>query len=213
MKSKFLFIVMTIFGLFSLFSIGFSSWILSKPMDQYQEDNAMHTIVYEAYDNAKYLQIKDFTKLQYYNTGFVRNNVEITDTASLTIGFKLDVKAYKEYLTEQDFSVEQIQNTSVVLELMLKHSTDNEGLDFFNSSLFNFSYTIEGLTGSGTSGNSSVAKITLIALPVEDSIDFTVTFVIQYKNGVGTDFKKDVFEKINGKNTRFAMEAKITNVE
>ncbi len=213
MKSKFLFVVMTLLGLLSIFSVGFASWVLTKPMDQYKEDDAMNTIVYEAYDNAKYLQINDFTKLQYYNTGFVKNNVEITDTATLTIGFKLDVKAYKEYLAGQELSAEEIQNTSIVLELMLKHASDNKGLDFFNSSLFNFSYTVEGLTGTGTSGNSSTATITLNTLPVEDSIDFTVTFNIQYKNGVGSSFKTNVFEKINGKIIRFALEAKITNIE
>ena len=79
MKSKFLFIVLTIFGLLSVFSVGFSSWILTKPMDTYEEDNVMNTIVYEAYDNAKYLHINSFTTLQYYNTGFVKNNVEITN--------------------------------------------------------------------------------------------------------------------------------------
>ena len=213
MKSKFLLIVMTLLGMFSLFSVGFASWVLTKPIDKYEEENAMNTIVYEAYDNAKYLYINGFTKLQYYNTGFVKDNVEITDTANLTISFTLDVKAYKEYLASQKLSETEIQNTSVALELILKHASDNAGLDFFNSSLFDFSYTVEGLTGTGTSGNSSTATITLSTLPVEDSIDFSVTYNIKYKNGIGSNFKTNVFEKINGKIIRFALEAKITNIE
>lgn len=213
MKSKFLLFVMTVLGLCSIFSVGFASWVLTKPMDSYNKEDAVNTIVYEAYNNVEFIDINNFTTLQYYNTGFIKDGVNVTDTGSITIDFTLHVKAYKDYLKEQEFTDEQIQNTGIVIELMLKHAADNNGLNFFNSALFNFKYKVDGLTGEGTTGNGSAATIKLVTLPGDDTVNFSITFDITYTGNIGADFKTNVFNNIKGKNIRFAMEAKITKIE
>ncbi len=207
MKKKFLLIVVTVLGLLSVFSIGFASWILTKPMDSITKNDVMDIIVYEPYDNAKYIEIKDFTPLQYYNTGFVNNNVEISNTGKVIVNFKFNIQAYKNYLVTQGLNEEQISNQSVVIELLLKHAQNNVGINFFESSLFDFSYVVEEnkLDGEGMVGNSSCATITLSSLPDTEYVEFSVIYNITYK---GNDFKSEVFANIQG--VRFAIEAKVT---
>ena len=207
MKKKFIVILVTILGLLSVFSVGFASWIVTKPMESYTSDETINTVVYEAYDNAKYIEIKDFTLFEYYNTGFVNNNTEITNTGKVIIDFKFNVNEYKNYLLSQGIAEQEIFNETIVIDLMLKQNSSTENLNLFNSSLFDFSYQVEEnkLDATGLSGNSSSAVIFLNSLPNSEYVEFSVIYNITYK---GTNFKLYVFPYI--KDIRFAIEAKIT---
>lgn len=201
MKAKLTFWILSILCLVSVFSIGFASWIVVNPLEPSQYDDAIDTIVYEAYDNAQYIEILDSTALEYYNTGFVVNK-QLTKTGQITVNFKFNVNKYKEYLSTAN---EQIDANGITFVLTLKHASNSAGLDFFaDSSPFTITSEVSGLTGSSIIESGSTAKINLTSLPNDSTVDFNVTFKFTYK---GLDFKTDVFQYIE--NVRFAVEAKI----
>lgn len=201
MKTKLAFWILSILCLVSIFSIGFASWIVITPFDPVQNNNAIDTIVYEAYDNAQYIEILGSTALEYYNTGFVVNK-ELSKTGQLTINFRFNVDKYKEYLSSVN---EQIDASGITFVLTLKHSTNSAGLDFFgDSSPFTIISEVSGLTGSSIQESGETARINLTALPNDSAVEFSVTFKFTYN---GDDFKTDVFQKIE--DVRFAVEARI----
>ena len=205
MKSKFKLVIMTLFGMLSLFSIGFASWVLTKPIG----DNigSIDTIVYETHDNAKYIQIEDIDVFDYYNTGFVEyndsNKVTITHDGKITVTFTLNLSNY----------IADFGNTGMTIELLLKHASTNKDLDVFaNSSPFTISSTVSdelvATSNSSISTQGCLTTIDLSVLPESNSVTFTVTYDLHFE-GTHAEFKSQVFEKL--KNVRFAIEAKVTS--
>lgn len=207
MKSRAKLLVIALFGLISLFSIGFAAWTVTKPLTP--QTSTIDMLVFEPHDNAKYIEILGSSVFDFYNTGFVVNNDTITHNGTITAEFKFNVKEFKESFGE----------TGVTIELLFKHATGSSDYDMFaESAPFTISSTVNGELGgnfnSVTSTQGCLTTITLDTLPAEDAVTFTVTYDLQF-NGIDSDvsdyleFKSEVFEKIQ--NVLFAVEAKVTS--
>ena len=201
MKSKFTLIVMTLFGFLLMFCVGFSSWVLTNPLEQ--QVGSIESIVYESHDNAKYIQIVGSEVFDYYNTGFVINDVTISKNGQIIATFTLNLENY----------IADFGNTGMTIELLLKHASTSKDLDVFATSApFKISSTVSGELGATSNSSSStqgcLTTIDLSVLPDATSVTFTVTYDLNF-TGSHAEFKSQVFEKIQ--NVRFAIEAKVTS--
>ena len=202
MKTIIKLIIIALIGCITLISVGFAAWTVTKPLDKY-EDN-FDVIVFESMDNAKYIEIDQSTVFDYYNTGFVEDdNVTISQTGEITVGFNLKVNDYKKSFKD---------STGMKIELLLKHASDSAGLNFFiDGTPFSFTPTVsDELVGDMTATNSSrgcLVTINLDTLPSDD-VSFTVTFSVNF-SGTYAEFKENVFPQLP--QVRFAVEAKITS--
>lgn len=202
MKSRSKLIIIALIGCLSLISVGFAAWAITKPLDTYTGNVDM--LVFEPYDNAQFIDITGSEVFDYYNTGFVENNVVISKTGTITASFKLKVSEYKNVFKD---------STGMTIELLLKHASDSSGLDFFDESApFTITATVSGeLEEHASSSKSAQGCLTIIdldTLPTSDEVAFTVTYVLEF-DGSYSDFKTEVFEQL--KYVRFAVEAKVTS--
>lgn len=214
MKSKFFLILMSILGIVSLFSVGFATWVLSKPMDNVEFQNAFNTITYELYDNAEYIQITSNTKLEYYNTGFIDDELNIVNTGSMSVTYRFNVQKYKEYLISEGLSQQEINNEGAIIDILFRHnSKSTDQLDFFDGSTFEHSYTIDiddnlaTISQDLTLDHSSLS-ISFDELPSDEYVEFTITYIFEYNGELGDDFKEEVFSYI--KSVKFVVEARVT---
>jgi len=209
MKSKFCFILLTLLGFVSLFSIGFASWILVKPMDQLSNNNAMDVLTYELYDNSEYIEIHPISLLQYYNTGFINEELNIVKLGEMKVKYIFNVQ---DYLSREGLTQQELENESIIIDILLRHnSKSTEQLDFFDGSSFIHSYSIDNSIGSieeDITLEHSALSIVLNTLPSDNTIEFTVTYKFEYINNLGSDFKDEVFNYI--KNVHFTIEARVT---
>lgn len=214
MKSKFFLILMSILGIVSLFSVGFATWVLSKPMDNVEYQNAFNTITYELYDNAEYIQITSNTKLEYYNTGFIDDELNIVSTGSMSVTYRFNVQKYKEYLISEGLSQQEINNEGAIIDILFRHnSKSTDQLDFFDGSTFEHSYTIDiddnlaTISEDLTLDHSSLS-ISFDELPSDEYVEFTITYIFEYNGELGDDFKEEVFSYITS--VKFVVEARVT---
>lgn len=203
MKSKAKLIVIALIGLLSLLSVGFAAWVVTQPLDA--DTGTIDMLVYEPHDNAKYIQIVGSDVFDYYNTGFVENDSNITLNGKIVATFTFNVKNYKE----------KFGNKGLTIELLLKHATDSRDLNVFaEGAPFSISSTVSGEIGgernSGKADQGWLTTIQLDSLPAGETVSFTVTYDLNF-TGTNAEFKSQVFEYLKNGNVRFAVSAKITS--